>query len=206
MLAYGFDPTHAALQARLAQVQERRVQRGLEILACINARLAKRGQAALDYDQVLQQAQGVLTRPHLAQALIDRGYCRNVQNAFRDFLIPCNMPKALLGPEEAFDLIAQAGGICAIAHPGTVSSNPQALHTLLETFKAMGMVGIEVYHRYHYPDTLAFFQTCAIRYGLIATGGSDYHGRPNGAILGEIAPGFPIPDQTLYDLQRAQQR
>ena len=203
LLGYFFDPEHAALQARLALVQQHRVQRGVEMLERINALLVQSGKAPLDSQRVLQSARGALTRPHLANALIARGYASSVQNAFEQFLIPCNVPKAALSPEEAFQLIAQAGGVCSLAHPGTLSTDPAVVHPLLDSFQAMGLVGLEVYHHRHYPDTIEFFQSCATRYGLVATGGSDYHGRPEGAVLGQIAPGYAVPDCVLPDLQRA---
>ena len=203
LLGYFFDPEHAALQARLALVQQHRVQRGVEMLERINALLVQSGKAPLDSQRVLQSARGALTRPHLANALIARGYASSVQNAFEQFLIPCNVPKAALSPEEAFQLIAQAGGVCSLAHPGTLSTDPAVVHPLLDSFKAMGLVGLEVYHHRHYPDTIEFFQSCATRYGLVATGGSDDHGRPEGAVLGQIAPGYAIPNGVLPDLQRA---
>jgi predicted metal-dependent phosphoesterase TrpH len=203
LLGYFFDPTHAALQAQLALAQQHRVQRGVEMLERINALLVQDGKAPLDKERVLQSARGALTRPHLAHALIARGYASNIQNAFENFLIPCNVPKAALGAEEAFVLIAQAGGVCSLAHPGTLSTDPDVLYPLLDAFKAMGLVGLEVYHHCHYPDALALFQSCATRHGLVATGGSDYHGRPEGAILGQIAPGYAVPEHVLLDLQRA---
>jgi predicted metal-dependent phosphoesterase TrpH len=203
LLGYFFDPTHAALQAQLALAQQHRVQRGVEMLERINALLVQDGKAPLDKERVLQSARGALTRPHLAHALIARGYASNIQNAFENFLIPCNVPKAALGAEEAFVLIAQAGGVCSLAHPGTLSTDPDVLYPLLGAFKAMGLVGLEVYHHCHYPDALALFQSCATRHGLVATGGSDYHGRPEGAILGQIAPGYAVPEHVLLDLQRA---
>lgn len=203
LLGYFFDPTHAALQVRLALVQQHRVQRGLEMLTQINALLARDGKAPLDTQRVLQSARGALTRPHLAHALIARGYASSVQNAFEHFLIPCNVPKAAMSSEEALQLIAQAGGVCSLAHPGTLSTDPAVLYPLLATLKDLGLVGLEVYHHRHYPDTIALFQHCATRYGLVATGGSDYHGRPEGAVLGQIAPGYAIPDGVLPDLQRA---
>jgi predicted metal-dependent phosphoesterase TrpH len=161
------------------------------------------GKAPLDSQLVLRSARGALTRPHLAHALIAHGYAHSVQNAFENFLIPCNVPKAALSPEEAMQLIAQAGGVCSLAHPGTLSTDPEVVHPLLAAFKAMGLVGLEVYHHRHYPDAIEFFQNCATRYGLVATGGSDYHGRPEGAILGQIAPGYLIPDCVLPALQEA---
>jgi len=203
LLGYCFDPEHTTLQARLALVQQHRVQRGVEMLERINALLVQHGQAPLDSQGVLHSARGALTRPHLAHALVARGYATSVQNAFEHFLIPCNVPKAALSPDEAFHLIAQAGGVCALAHPGTISTDPEVMHPLLATFKAMGLVGLEVYHHRHYPDAIAFFQRCATRYGLVATGGSDYHGRPEGAVLGYIAPGYAIPDHVLPALQDA---
>jgi predicted metal-dependent phosphoesterase TrpH len=203
LLGYFFDPAHAALQAQLALAQQQRLQRGVVMLERINELLMQAGKAPLNKDHVLQSARGTLTRPHLAQALIARGYASNIQNAFENFLIPCNVPKAALGAEEALMLIAQAGGVCSLAHPGTLSTEPDVLHPILDAFKAMGLVGLEVYHHCHYPDALALFQNCATRYGLVATGGSDYHGRPEGAVLGQIAPGYAVPDHILPDLQRA---
>src|SRR5215475_11535711 len=203
LLGYFFDPTHTALQEQLALAQQHRVQRGVEMLERINALLGQDGKAPLDKERVLQSARGALTRPHLAHALIARGYVSNIQNAFENFLIPCNVPKTALGVEEALALIAQAGGVCSLAHPGTLSTDPEVLHPLLDAFKAMGLVGLEVYHHCHYPDALALFQSCATRYGLVATGGSDYHGRPEGAVLGQIAPGYAVPEHVLSDLQRA---
>ena len=203
LLGYFFDPTLAALQAQLALAQQHRVQRGVEMLERINALLVQDGKAPLDKERVLQSARGALTRPHLAHALIARGYASNIQSAFENFLIPCNVPKEALGAEEAFALMAQAGGVCSLAHPGTLSTDPDVLYPLLDAFKAMGLVGLEVYHHCHYPDALALFQSCATRYGLVATGGSDYHGRPEGAVLGQIAPGYPVPNHVLPDLQRA---
>jgi len=203
LLGYFFDPAHTVLQARLALVQQHRVQRGVEMLERINALLVQQGQDPLDSQRVLHSARGALTRPHLAHALVARGYATSVQNAFEHFLIPCNVPKAALSPEEAFHLIAQAGGVCSFAHPGTISTDPEVMHPLLATFKAMGLVGLEVYHHRHYPDAIEFFQRCATRYGLVATGGSDYHGRPEGAVLGYIAPGYAVPNHVLPDLQHA---
>ena len=203
LLGYFFDPTHAALQAQLALAQQHRVQRGVEMLERINALLVQDGKAPLDKERVLQSARGALTRPHLAHALMAHGYASNIQSAFENFLIPCNVPRTALGAAEALALMAQAGGVCSLAHPGTLSTDPDVLYPLLDAFKDMGLVGLEVYHHCHYPDALALFQSCATRYGLVATGGSDYHGRPEGAVLGQIAPGYAVPDHVLPELQRA---
>ena len=206
ILGYLFDPEHASVQMRLQRLQDCRVQRGLEILSRVNQRLTQAGCPPLERERVWRRVHGALTRPHLAQELIEQGHADNVEQAFRDFLIPCDVPKAALHPEDAFELIAQAGGVCSWAHPGTVSTDANVLETLLDTFKAMGLTGVEVYHHAHYPTYVDFFLMCTRRYGLMATGGSDYHGRENGAVLGHMAPGQPIPDDVLIDLRRMQQR
>jgi predicted metal-dependent phosphoesterase TrpH len=203
ILGYLFDPGHERVRAELHRMRDHRVQRGLAILSRVNLRLTQRGQAPLDSERVLQRAQGVLARPHLARELMEQGVVRCVEEAFQEFLIPCDVPKARLRPEQAFDLMAQAGGICSLAHPGKISADPKVLEHLLSTFKAEGLAGVEVYHHAHYPDSIDFFLTCARRYGLIVTGGSDYHGHQNGAILGHMAPEQRIPDHVLIELRKS---
>ena len=203
VLGYLFDPQHEPLLTQLRLMQQRRVQRGMEILARVNVRLTQRGQAPLARERVLQRARGALARPHLAQELIAQGYVRTVEEAFQEFLIPCDVPKAGLYPEAAFTLVAQAGGVCSLAHPGIISPAPEVLEQLLATFTAMGLVGVEAYHHCHNAAGVEFFLGCARRYGLVATGGSDYHGRPQGAQLGEMAPGQTIPGHLLADLRQA---
>jgi predicted metal-dependent phosphoesterase TrpH len=204
LLGYGFDASHAGLCTRLQQVQERRRQRGMEILQRVNDRLRAMGKAPLDHQRVLTRVCGALARPHLAQELIAQGYVHTVQDAFREFLIPCDVPKAALSPEAAFELIAQAGGVCSLAHPATLSTDPQVLERLLKRFKAMGMVGVEAYHHCHEQPLIDFLCTRAQRYGLVVTGGSDYHGRAAGELLGHIAPDKTIPHTVLTDLVTVQ--
>ena len=203
LLGYFFDSEDTALNACLARLKEGRTLRGLEILRRVNQRLNELGRAPLDGERVRQYASGVLTRPHLAQALVDQGYCKNHQEAFRDFLIPCNAPKSLLSLKEGLRLIADAGGVCSLAHPGTLSTDPNVLDPLLAAASSLGLAGLEVYHRAHHPDTTPFFEAAALRHRLVATGGSDYHGRPIGPTLGHVAPGHPVPRRVLKDLQQA---
>lgn len=202
LLGYFFDSENAALNACLARLKEGRTQRGLEILHRVNRKLSDMGRAPLDRERVRQYVSGVLTRPHLAQALVDEGYCRNQHEAFRDFLIPCNAPKPSLSLEEGARLIAGAGGVCSLAHPGILSNDPNVLDPLLTAAKSLGLAGLEVYHRAHHPNDIPFFESVARRHHLVATGGSDYHGRPIGPTLGEIAPGYPVPGAALDDLQQ----
>lgn len=206
ILGYCFDPGHAGLCIRLNRFQEHRVQRGMEILRRVNSRLSALGKAPLDSQRVLARARGALARPHLAQELIAQGYVNTAQDAFREFLIPCDVPKAAFHPEEAFSLIAQAGGVCSLAHPATISTDAQILEQLLDCFKAMGMVGVEAYHHCHDQPLIDFFCARAQRYGLVVTGGSDYHGRSPAEVLGHIASDTVVPPTVLTNLLTARAR
>ena len=203
LLAYCFDATHPPLVRRLRELQEGRLQRGMKILQRVNARLRKQGRAPLDPARVLARAQGALARPHVAHELLDQGYVDTMQHAFQAYLIPCNVPKALLSLAEACALIGQAGGICSLAHPGVLSTDPKEIEALLSAFKAMGMVGVEVYHHCHSQDYADFVGACARRLGLIATGGSDYHGNASGATPGYVTSERPVPCTVLTDLFHA---
>lgn len=200
LLGYFFDPQDAALNACLVRLQEGRTRRGLEILRRVNERLVELGLPPLSEDCVRRRG-GVMTRPHLARALVDEGRCRDHGEAFRDYLVPCNVPKAALPLAEGIRLITQAGGVCSMAHPGILSNDPNVLDPLLAEARVVGLAGLEVYHRAHHPSDIRFFEATARRHGLAATGGSDYHGHPNGAVLGEIAPGHPVPSAVLDRLR-----
>jgi predicted metal-dependent phosphoesterase TrpH len=206
ILGYCFDAAHEEIGARLSLFQEHRVQRGLEILQRVNRRLSALGKAPLDSQRILARVRGALARPHLAQELLAQGYVHTIQDAFREFLIPCDVPKATFHPEEAFNLIAQAGGMCSLAHPATISTDTQVLEQLLERLRAMGMVGVEAYHHCHEQALIDFLCARAQRYGLVVTGGSDYHGRSPGERLGHIAPDTVVPPIVLSSLLVARAR
>ena len=203
ILGYAFDPTDAALTACLQRMQDARLERGLEILRRVNEMLRQEGRAPIDEQRVLARAQGAVARPHLAHELVEQGCVETFQDAFQEYLIPCDVPKAALSPQEAFTLVADAGGVCSLAHPGTLSTKPQEIERLLTTFARMGMVGVEAYHHCHQPSFIDFLRDCARRRDLIATGGSDYHGRPQGAMLGFLDFDQPVPEAVWDDLAAA---
>ena len=203
ILGYAFDPANAALSACLRRMQDARLERGLEILRRVNEMLRQEGRAPIDEQRVLARAKGAVARPHLAQELVEQGCVETFQDAFQNYLIPCDVPKATLSPQDAFALVADAGGVCSLAHPGTLSTDPLEIERLLATFARMGLVGVEAYHHRHQPSFVDFLRDCARRHDLIATGGSDYHGRPQGAMLGFIHFDQPVPEVVWDDLTAA---
>ena len=162
----------------------------------IAARLAELG-APIDMDQVRARASGSVGRPHLADALVVAGHATDRPDAFAHYLAddaPAFVPHELLTPATALDAVAGAGGVAALAHPGTLRLGMRGLEAFAAGLRHLGLWGIEVHRSEHMPDQRDGYARIARRLGLIATGGSDFHGPGSGrADLGETgAP--PLPD------------
>jgi 3',5'-nucleoside bisphosphate phosphatase len=118
-------------------------------------------------------------RPHFARVLLDKGYVSNLQEAFDVYL--ADEAKAAVERdeptlEEAIRRIKDGGGIATLAHPVRLPQRGPELERLVEHLLDSGLEGIEVYHSEHSPADCAEFTGIARRFGLIETGGSDYHG------------------------------
>lgn len=172
ILGFGMDPTDEAFEATLLAQRasrrlrfERTVARLSEIGLAIDAQVA-------DIDPTRDDALG---RPTVARALIAAGHATSVEDAFRRLIGwggPAYVPREGLGPVEAIDVIAAAGGLPVLAH---FSEAPRQL-PLLRELREAGLRGLEVYYRTFSPDTVALVADVAKRLGFVATGGSDYHG------------------------------
>jgi hypothetical protein len=173
VLGYGIRPNVPVLLDALAELRRRRVRR----IEAILAKLKDCG-VELSFEAVRGDSPESLGRGHVADALRRKGLVSSRAEAFRRFLAagrPAHVGS--LGPsvEEAIALIRAAGGFAAIAHPGTVADLD-----VLEAWVKAGLEGIEVFYAGHSPSDILRFQGLAERFGLIATGGSDYHGRGSG--------------------------
>ena len=116
-----------------------------------------------------------LGRPHLALALLNRGYVSSTKEAFDRFLAdgrPGHVDRFRLSAEEAVQLVHAAGGTATLAHPGPSKVTPPTLQVLAQA----GLDGLEVFHVDHVPSQREALLRTANALGLIPTGGSDYHG------------------------------
>jgi predicted metal-dependent phosphoesterase TrpH len=193
ILGYFLDPGDGPLEDRLRWLREHRGRRIELMVEKLNA---------LGYPvalaRVMQIAQGgSLGRPHLAQALFEAGHVPSYDSAF-DTLIakdaPAYVSRVGLTPLEAVQLVIAHGGVPSLAHPFTVVR----LDELMPLLTAAGLIGIEAYYGSHPPTTTAACLSLARRYGLVPTGGSDFHGRgEHGAPLG----GVFVPPETIGALE-----
>jgi predicted metal-dependent phosphoesterase TrpH len=194
VLGFMIDLRNENLLGYLRLFRDARLRRGLDMVE----RLKGMG-VGLDPDLVLEIANGgSVGRPHVAEALMRSGFVESYEEAFRKYIgfdSPAYVPKYQLKPDLAFELIAGAGGVGAIAHPGTLRRDD-----LITDFMACGMRALEVYHPKHNDRSIAHYRQLADKMGLVATGGSDTHGRRDGKLLLGTCT---VPYATLEQLRRA---
>ena len=152
-------------------------------------RLAELG-LPIDPERVFALVQeGSAGRPHVARVMVERGYVKTVREAFDRYLAagkPGHVPREKLAPVDAVKLIRRAGGVPVFAHPGLADQD-----AMIPEMIAAGLMGIECFYTEHTPgQTAGYVETCK-RHGLVATGGSDFHGpRVRAAQLG--IPSIPL--------------
>jgi predicted metal-dependent phosphoesterase TrpH len=176
LLGYGFDHRHPDLCRSLAEFRVFREGRNARILERVNERLADEGKLPVPFTEVVARAGGTLGRPHIAMALLERGYVRTAEEAFQRYLVPCNIRKRYFPAAEAIDLIHRAGGITVLAHPPFISRDRRVFLRLLDALTALGLAGVEAWNSGSSNDEIDWYITQARRRGLIVTGGSDFHG------------------------------
>lgn len=177
MLGYGIDWKDENLLAILKSHQEQRRKR-LDVII----RKLRKVQIELMPEDVLEFVDGgSIGRPHVAKALIKKGYVKDVAEAFENYLAegkPCYVPKEKeMTPEEAINLIHQTGGVAVIAHPVYYDLD-DVIEELIQT---SGLDGVEVYHRDHSPQEREHYLRLVKKWeklnnrSLLVTGGSDFH-------------------------------
>ena len=123
---------------------------------------------------------GEMGRPHIATALLQKGIVGSIDEAFEKYLSkgrPAYIDKKRLSCEDAIRIIAGAGGVPVLAHPGLLNLDPGIeLENRIAVLKHKGLMGIEVYYPEHSEEMIEFLLEIADRYDLLITGGTDFHG------------------------------
>ncbi len=171
ILGYFIDYTDHELKAALNSFRNSRLGRAQGMVA----KLENLG-IHIDWQRVQQLAGGSsIGRPHIAQAMLEKGYIASIKQAFTDYLGhdgPAYVEREKMTPAEAVELILKAKGLPVLAHPLTFN-DPEAM---IAELKAAGLVGIEAYYNGYTAEEINRLVGLADRHNLIATGGSDYHG------------------------------
>ena len=182
LLALWVDPADPDLVAELARLRGERERRARVMVE----RLRDAG-LPITWDAVAALAGGPVGRPHVARALVACGGVVDEDEAFARWIgegMPAWEPKRALSPEDAVRLTTAAGGVAVLAHPG-LEHRGGAGAELLDRLCASGLAGVEADHAGHDPKVAVGWHDEAARRGLVATGGSDWHGSAEGCPVGD---------------------
>lgn len=194
LLAYFIDPGNATLQEHLALFREERRHRAERIVQKLHQL-----KLPLPFESVLARAGNAsIGRPHIAAALVDEALVDSYQAAFARYLgfgKPAYERKYQVPPREAIRMVADAGGLSFIAHPGN-SIDERVLLALIKE----GVDGIEVVHPSHSGEREGYYRGIAEEYFLLTSGGSDFHGgkRNDLDVLGK----YSIPAEVVDMMRR----
>ncbi|MEW6182788.1 MAG: PHP domain-containing protein [Bacillota bacterium] len=183
ILGYFIERDNRALLETLGEMHRRRRERMGEIV-----RLLRQYGVPIEQERIEALAgKGAVGRPHIARVLMEMGVVDSIEEAFRRFLgkeCPAYVPRARFPAAAAVRLIREAGGVSVLAHPGLTHSEG-----IIDKLLRSGLGGIEVEYPEHTAEQRAVFRRFVSRCGLIATGGSDYHGPDDRFPLGaEVVP------------------
>ena len=199
MLGYFVDTTDHEFQDTLAKFRDGRKDRAREMVDRLNDL-----DIHITWEQVQRIADGAAVgRPHIAQAMVERGYVQYNKDAFdrylgRNGLAYIQRPR--LKPEEAVQMLLRNGALPAMAHPLYYErTNIPALEKTIADLKEAGMVGLEVHYGEFSTDEIEMLKSIAQKFDLVPCGGSDYHASGN---PGEIHPGDAGPPMSSVDALR----
>lgn len=194
MLGYGFSVYDCKLNDALARAAEARANRNPKIIEKLND---------LGFDITLDEVERRFGtrqtgRPHIAELLVEKGYVSNFRRAFDLYLgknKPAYVDKFKISCKDAIRLILDAGGLPVLAHPGIIDfQHPHDMDTFVNMLVDAGLAGIEVYYPGHDSGLRKQLSQMVDNKGLIATGGSDFHGSFNkGVDLGRGRGDLNVP-------------
>ena len=196
LLAYLFDPSNAGIVAETARVRQARLVRAEQMVERIGV------DYALTWDDVLAQTtpDATVGRPHIADALVARGFALTRSEAFAGILhweAGYYQPHYAPDPLRAITLVRAAGGVPVIAHPATRGVGDVIAEAQLAKLAAAGLFGLELEHRENKPEAKARLYALAEKYGLFVTGSSDYHGEGKPNRLGENTTAPEVLDRII---------
>lgn len=198
MLGYFIDYQNPELQKTLEASRNHREERGWLMVQ----KLSEMG-IEIEWQRVRELADGAVGRPHIARALVEKGYITYPSEAFQKYIGhegPAYVGRPKATPEDAIALIKKYKGVPVLAHPREMGGAEEIVPELAKA----GLAGIEIYYKDYDSTEIKSLLELAQSHNLIPCGGTDYHavGEP-----GEIAPGFTGPPiesvQKIVTLARA---
>lgn len=194
ILGYFMNPNDEDFKNLLINQQQARINQTHEIIDLLD----KKEGIKISFDSILAQVAkgGSIGRPHIAKAITSTGGTSSVIEAYNKYIndnSPVYVQRKTVSPQDAVEIIYDAGGIPVIAHPHDID----IAEDLIKDLMSYGLRGIEAYHKKHSPAVVEYFSSMAEKLGLIVTGGSDFHA-PN-PLNGQILLGKHFIPEWIYD-------
>ncbi len=175
---------------------------------CLAERLRRDG-IDITLTEVEARGRSLAGRPHFARILVEKGYARNSEEAFRKYLgetAPSFVPRQSKTAEEVIAIVRAAGGVPVIAHPIRLGLPRAEERELLMRYRGAGLLGLEIYHSEHTPELQAHYRQLGEALHLLPSGGSDFHGAVKPDVqLGTGRDGnIRVPADFLQEMRRRQ--
>jgi len=174
ILGYCFNVDDSSFNRRLKLIQEARETRNVKIIENLkNLGIKVHLRELLKYSQY-----GQTGRPHIARLLVDKGVCKTVDLAFKQYLgrgAAAYAERFRFSAQDTIGMIRDAGGIAVLAHPASLDPTLRSTLPLLKDLCKLGLGGVEVYYPSHSPKTVAALLKMSTELDLLITGGSDFH-------------------------------
>lgn len=201
ILGYYIDPNSDRLRPVLDWVVHDRDERNRKM-----AELMAADGLPVSYDEMHRRFGDVIGRPHFADILVELGMAESVQDAFDRFVEKGQryyVPRTILPIERAVEIIRDAGGVPVLAHPFQYKRDDAGLRELIEYCMGYGLRGMECRYSGYDTEMVAYLERLAEEYGLVKTGGSDFHGsnKPHIALGAGINGGLNVPYEFLSELK-----
>lgn len=202
MLGFYIDNTNPAFLSKLQEFIDSRDIRN-EKMAFL---LQKEG-FDITLEKLYQEyPESVITRAHFARYLVEHGFVKDRDTVFRKYLgdnCRCYVPREKISPFEAIDLIRLGGGLSFFAHPVLCHMNHDRLRFFVKDLKEAGLTGMEAIYSMNTPGDERNMKKLADEFGLLISGGSDFHGGNKPYIhLGTGKGNLRIPESILEDIKR----
>ncbi len=197
LLGYFIDTKSKLLKNKLDEIKEGRIEFSKKILYILEQK-----NIFLSWDKIFASTSGIIGRPHIAKAMIEKKYVSSINEAFEKYLNDeniMNIKRFSINTYDAIEIIQGSGGISSIAHPKSIIDFDSELKGFVDT----GLSGIEVYAEKYQPKTQNFFMELCKKYNLIPTGGTDYHANMTS---NEMTPGMNGPPYEIFGILKDRAR
>ena len=171
-------------------------------------KLSEEAGIPISYEELTGSFPGaVLTRAHYAKFMVDRGYAKSRNEVFDKYIgdnCPYYVEREKTSPEEAISYVLEAGGVPVLAHPILYHLSDRKLDALVARLKNAGLKGIEAIYSTYSPSEERQIKELALKYDLLISGGSDFHGANKPKIdLGTGMGKLFLPEDLLIPIKKA---